>query len=184
MIRRLEFELQYLLGRTPWDSGVSPPELLAFLDQHTAGRAVDLGCGTGTNAITMALRGWQVLAIDISTMALARARGKAKRAGVELQLRRGDVTHLDLGGPLDLALDLGCFHTLPRRKWPAYARNVAGALKPGATLLLYTFLGDWIPEAELRALFAPALQAVQVSYGSDAVRGRPSAWFGLQRQAP
>jgi len=182
VIRRLEFELMYLLGRTPWDSGSSPPELLAYLEGHPPGRAVDLGCGTGTNAITLAQRGWQVLGIDIAALALARARRKATHAGVQVELRRGDVTLLDLGGPLDLALDLGCFHTLNRSKWPAYARNLSGALKPGGTLLLYTFLGDWVPEDELRALFEPTLQVAHVSRGNDVVRGRPSAWFTLERR--
>ena len=47
-MRRIFFELRYLLGDVPWDTGVSPPELLDFLDRHPPGRALDLGCGTGT----------------------------------------------------------------------------------------------------------------------------------------
>jgi SAM-dependent methyltransferase len=180
--RRLEFELWYLLGRAPWDSGISPPELLAFLQRHPPGRAIDLGCGTGTNAIRMAQHGWRVTGIDASAVAVARARRKAKRAGVELRLRRGDVTRMDLDGPFDLALDLGCFHALPPSRWPEYVRRLAAALRPGGTLLLYIFLGDWVPEAELRAMLSPALDPVQVVYGSDVVRGRPSAWFTLQRR--
>ena len=48
MMRKLFFEWRYLVGRAPWDTGVSPPELLSFIDTHTAGRAIDLGCGTGS----------------------------------------------------------------------------------------------------------------------------------------
>jgi SAM-dependent methyltransferase len=182
-MRRLEFELWYLLGRAPWDSGISPPELLTFLQEHPPGRAIDLGCGTGTNAIRMAQHGWQVTGIDVSAVALARARRKAARAGAQLRLVRGDVTRLDLGGPFELALDLGCFHTLPSEQWPEYIAKLAAALRPGGTLLLYTFLGDWVPEDRLRAVLSPALHPVQVVYGSDVVRGRPSAWFTLQRRA-
>ncbi len=181
MIRRLEFELMYLLGKTPWDSGISPPELLSFLEQHPPGKAIDLGCGTGTNAVLMARRGWQVLAIDLSTIAVWRTRRKAKRSGVKLEARRGDVASVDLDGPFDLALDLGCFHTLPKQRWPEYAANVSGALRPGGAMLLYTFLGERVPEAELRSLFEPALLIRQVARGKDVVRERPSAWFTLER---
>ena len=57
MIHRLLFELRYLLGFAPWDTGVSPPELIRLIDTHSAGHALHIGCGTGTNAITLAERG-------------------------------------------------------------------------------------------------------------------------------
>ena len=50
-IRRLTFSLWYYFN-PPWDSGISPPELLDFLEGRSSGHAIDLGCGTGTNVIT------------------------------------------------------------------------------------------------------------------------------------
>src|SRR5689334_21905005 len=52
MLRRLSFNLWYFRN-PPWDSGISPPELLEFIQTHPAGKAIDLGCGTGTNVITL-----------------------------------------------------------------------------------------------------------------------------------
>jgi len=65
MIRRLLFELRYLREKTPWDTGISPPELLKYLAESSPGHALDLGCGTGTNAITITKHGWQVVGVDL-----------------------------------------------------------------------------------------------------------------------
>ena len=69
------FDLQYLLGRAPWDTQVTPPEVVALIEGEgcLAGRALDLGCGTGTNCIYLAHRGWQVVGVDFSAVAIRRA---------------------------------------------------------------------------------------------------------------
>jgi 2-polyprenyl-3-methyl-5-hydroxy-6-metoxy-1,4-benzoquinol methylase len=77
MMQRWFFELRYLFRRTPWDTGITPPEVVAFLDRTPPGRALDLGGGTGTNAVEMARRGWEVTAIDFSSRAVLAARRRA-----------------------------------------------------------------------------------------------------------
>jgi SAM-dependent methyltransferase len=73
-IRRwIRFNLLYL-GCPPWDTGVSPPELNAFLSEKEPGRALDAGCGTGTNLLTMAQNGWEVIGVDIAWLSVLRAR--------------------------------------------------------------------------------------------------------------
>ncbi len=90
-LRRLSFSIWYYF-RPPWDTGISPPELVGFLDAHPPGRALDMGCGTGTNIITMAKRGWQVTGIDFAPTAIKVARRKARGAGVKVDLNVGDVS--------------------------------------------------------------------------------------------
>ena len=80
MISRLIFELWCLLGRAPWDTGISPSELMAFSESHHPGRALDLGCGTGTNLVTMAQLGWQATGVDVSGRAIFQPRHKAHTA--------------------------------------------------------------------------------------------------------
>jgi 2-polyprenyl-3-methyl-5-hydroxy-6-metoxy-1,4-benzoquinol methylase len=188
-LRRLEFELHYLLGRAPWDSGISPPELIAFLDAHPPGRALDIGCGTGTNALTMAGRGWQVTAIDFSSRALRVARRKALGAGAAIRFEHGDVSRLGrIEGPFDLALDIGCYHGLTPPQQETYARDLARLLRPGAAFLLYGFTD---PEADPTStlLSAAALDSrlgegfATMSFVEGADRGRASAWATLRRKA-
>jgi len=63
-IKRWIIQNLFYLGDNPWDTGVSPPELKAFLNAAEPGYALDVGCGTGTNLITMAEYGWEVVGLE------------------------------------------------------------------------------------------------------------------------
>lgn len=186
MIRRLFYELFYF-RRPPWDTGISPPELMAFIDSNPPRRALDLGCGTGTNAITLAQHGWQVVGVDFVGRAVRVARRKAKQAGVQVDFRADDVTRLrGVSGPFDLALDIGCLHSLTRQQKDVYIQNLERLLAPQGTFLLYAFVsqdeqvqGTGLTPKDL-GLLASCLHLVQRMDGVD--RGeRASAWFSYQR---
>lgn len=181
-LRRWFFDLWYL-QRPPWDTGISPPELMAFIQSHPPGRALDLGCGTGTNVITLAQHGWDAVGVDFARRAIRQARRKAQEAGVAARFLLADVSRpLPLEGPFDLILDMGCYHALPQDARPGYRANVRRLLAPGGTYMLYAFLaengGPGIREEEL-AEFAP-LEVVARHYGTERGR-RPSGWFILRR---
>lgn len=138
--RWLIFNLWYL-KRPPWDTGEVPPELQRFIQSHQPGRALDLGCGTGTNLLALAQAGWQVTGIDFALRAVSAARRRLAQAGVPADVRVGDVTELSgVGGPFDLILDIGCYHGLSPVSRSAYRHNLLKYLKPGGTFLLYTHL--------------------------------------------
>jgi SAM-dependent methyltransferase len=184
--RFLFFNLWYT-RRPPWDGGISPAELLDFLNRHPPGRALDLGCGTGTNIITLAKHGWQATGVDFAWRAIWIARRKAKQAGVRANFRIGDVTHLtNLHGSFDLILDMGCFHSLPPQGRQAYRANLRRLLAPGGTFLLYSFLhessrdGPGLGEDDINNLSA-GLELVSRQEGSDRVGGRRSAWLTFQQ---
>ncbi len=184
MSRRLRFEVRYWIGDVPWDSGVTPPEVLRHLDQTAPGRAIDFGCGTGTNAITLASRGWDVIGVDFSWKAIWAARRKARTARQRVRFLRGDVTRLDdLTGPFDFGLDLGCFHSLEPGRRRSLADTAARLLGPGATLLLYAFVvanDRWPDEPEVRACYSPGFELAGLEHGD--FEGRPSAWFTWVRR--
>jgi SAM-dependent methyltransferase len=185
-MKRFFFNAMYF-GRAPWDSGITPPELLSFIEEHPAGRAIDLGCGTATNVITLAQRGWQVTGVDFAPRAIKLARRKVRRAGVQADLRVGDVTKLrGISGPFDLALDMGCFHNLGA-KTGDYLKRLDEILSPGGYWLLYAHL---LPSGEADAShgLAPAdLEAAATRFellsrtnGTDKI-GRKSVWALFQK---
>jgi len=187
MLRRLRFALLYFFGRPRWDTGVSPPELVAYVAATPPGRALDLGCGTGTNVVHLAEHDWDAVGVDFVPRAIARAKRRARDAAVAGRARFlvADVTRLpDLGAPFDLALDMGCLHSLPRERRPAYARGLVERLRPGATYLLYAFCPPdafGVPREDVERLFAPALRLESFEPGA----GRPSAWYRFRvRTAP
>ena len=179
--RRLTFSLWYY-ANPPWDRGISPPELLDFIENHPAGNAIDIGCGTGTNVITLAQAGWQVTGVDFAPRAIRIAKRKAKNAGIQAQLLVRDATHLqDIHGPFDLALDMGCFHGLGDKK-ADYLHELDQILAPGGHWLMYGFFNS-NPVSDSPGLAEADLDLIQASLsllwrqdGFDR-HERPSAWF-------
>jgi len=186
-LRKWFFSLQYALFDPPWDSGESPPELLDYLERHPPGKALDLGCGTGTNVITLAQHGWNAVGVDFVGQAVRAARRKARRAGVEDRTRfiRGNVLDLqDLEGPFDLILDIGCFHVFGGGEVLQYRSQVAPRLAAGGDLLLYVHLRG--PESEGHGASEEDLEhlaeTLPLVWRQDGTEGeRPSAWLHYRR---
>jgi SAM-dependent methyltransferase len=138
----LVYRAAYRLGLTIWERPVPPSDLVDLVGGSSPGRALDLGCGTGTDSIYLAGHGWDVTAVDMVPRALAIARRRAAAAGVSPRFVAGDVTRLadlGVGRGYTLILDFGCFHTLPEDRREPYVDSVSTAAAPGATLLLYGF---------------------------------------------
>lgn len=135
----------YRLGLVVWQRQAPANDLVALVEGPDAlpvGRALDLGCGTGTDTVYLAKRGWEVTAVEMVPQALAAARRRAAAEGVAPRFVEGDVTRLHdlgIGTGYDLVVDFGCFHTLPDDQRGAYVTEVSEAVAPGATLLLYGF---------------------------------------------
>ncbi|MGV9502193.1 class I SAM-dependent methyltransferase [Streptomyces sp. NPDC003642] len=122
------------------------------------GRALDLGCGPGRNALYLAARGFEVDAVDLSPAALDWARDRAREAGVEgVRFHCGDAFALagtELTGPYDLVYDSGCFHHLPPHRRISYLALLEQVLAPGGLFGLTCFaagaggMGSEVPDAD------------------------------------
>jgi len=189
------FRVAYRFGSKPWDSGVSPPELIEVIEgarRLPAGRALDLGCGTGTTSVYMASKSWQVTGVDFVPRAIRAARARTAAAGLSVAFLVGDVTRLHelpIEPGFDLLFDQGCFHSLPEAAQPAYAREVTRMARFGSTYLLYAFgpqregrrrrfFPKGITLDEVRARFAD-FEMVEARPGTDPFG---SHWYTLRRR--
>ncbi|HET7143322.1 MAG TPA: class I SAM-dependent methyltransferase [Anaerolineales bacterium] len=182
---KLTFNFWYY-SKPPWDSGVTPPELFEFIRSHPAGRAIDLGCGTGTNIISLAKSGWQVTGIDFASRAIQMAKRKLKKANITARLITGDVTNFKVDSQFDLALDIGCFHSLENKA--DYLTQLDKILAPKGFWLMYGFFkpasnlpAPGFVESDIQIISARALTLLSRRDGFDK-KERPSAWFLFQKK--
>jgi SAM-dependent methyltransferase len=189
------WNLPYLFGRPRWDTGITPPELVELVEsgQVPPGRALDIGCGTGTNAVFLARRGFEVVGTDVAWLAVRRARRKAREAGVSATFYVGEAVKLGtphgprLGGPFDLAVDIGCFHAILSGQRLTYGSMVRRVLREGGYYLLYAWgprrlLGRAVglnPQ-ETVALLTSDFESCWIRAGEEA--GSPSYWYLFKRR--
>jgi SAM-dependent methyltransferase len=110
--------------------------------EHPPGRAIDIGCGTGTNVITLARAGWQVTGVDFAPRAISLARKKLKKAGIQADSASMTRPRFQgIRGPFDLRFRPGLFsqHSCPWR-----AAKISGSIGahpgPGRILANVRFL--------------------------------------------
>lgn len=195
----LLYRLMYRIGFTPWDKDQVPRELSALIEGPAAlptGRALDIGCGTGTQAVYMARQGWEVTAVDAVPRPLSQARARAKEAGVSVDWILADVARLHrLGLEPGYALffDRGCFHGLDEAQRGAYAAGVDELAAPGATLLMWGVAPNrglvgpaGLEQSELTGRFADwqLVSALADTDGelSGPLRNVPRTWYRLVRR--
>jgi len=172
------------------------------------GRALDLGCGNGRNAIFLAKSGFSVEGVDYSRTAIEWATQRAKEADADVHLRNASVFDAPIPpSTYDLVYDSGCFHHMPPHRRSAYVALVAAALKPGGWLGMTCFrpeggsglsddevyerrtLGGGLgyTDTQLRALWSgpfeiSILRQMQESPPGSAVFGKSFLWVLLARK--
>ncbi len=185
----------YLHNRAPWDIGRPQPSIARLAG---AGELVepilDVGCGSGEHALLAAANGFEVTGLDVSKLAIERARAKARQRGLSVDFLVGDVLALDevsrLNPPFRTVLDVGCFHTFANADRPIYASSLAAVVEGGGVLHLLCFSEHTpgtdgprrVTEAEVRATFSRDWRVDRIEPESFAVSNLwsgppPSAWL-------
>jgi methyl halide transferase len=127
------FKTRYEAGDTPWDIGKPDFNLIQTVTSTPIApcKALDIGCGTGDNAIWLAQKRFHVVGIDISEIAIKKAKEKALKIKVNCTFIVSDILTTQIeGAPFGFAFDRGCFHALssPKER-KRFAENVNGHLE-------------------------------------------------------
>lgn len=136
------YQVMYRIGFTPWDKHEPAPPLVRLIDTLPTGRILDVGCGTGTDAIYCAGRGWQVTGIDAVSVPIRRARRAARIAGVEVHFLHADIARIaapELGAQFAVLQDIGCFAGLNDTARQRAAATMTAVAAPQGRLLLFAF---------------------------------------------
>ncbi|HLN32322.1 MAG TPA: methyltransferase domain-containing protein [Gemmataceae bacterium] len=141
MAEQDQWNKRYESGETPWDTGKPSAELQRVVKKENICpcRVVELGCGTGTNALWLASQGFEVTGIDLSPVAIERARQRSSQLGVAVRWIAADLLDLpDLGEPFPFFFDRGCYHVVRRIDVSRFLVTLSRLTKPGSLGLVLT----------------------------------------------
>jgi len=137
------------------------------------GKALDIGCGTGTNVLYLAQRGFQAFGVDASKVAIKKAVAKAERQSVKCSFYVLDFTDTEaLSKALpafDILLDVGCFHSLSTEDRQRYVDSLIAASRPKSVYLLWFFIpsSGWsygppgVSEEEVEEAFSKQFSVIE-----------------------
>ena len=128
-------------NRPLWDLGHPRKQFIELVRQgEITGPVLDIGCGTGENALFFAEEGFETWGIDFAPRAIGKAVQKAAERGLRVQfLVQNALTLEDLHRTFTTATDSGLFHTLSDRDRPVFARSLARVLPPGGKYFMVCF---------------------------------------------
>jgi len=166
----------------PWDVGGPQPALVELVrtGELNRGKVLDVGCGTGENALYFAGNGFSVIGVDLSNRAIAAARAKAAERKLKVEFQAGNALSLDFkDGAFDNVTDSGLFHTFPDNDRPVYAREIARVLVTRGRYFMLAFSEkepiDWggprrIRKEEIETTFSPLFKIIYIRDASFATR--------------
>ncbi len=172
------YEVIYRYFRAPWDVAARE-ELVSLVESgHIKPcRAIDLGCGTGANAIYLAQKGFEVTGVDYAAVAIEKARTRARDSRVQVDFIVDDLTRLcHVSGTFDFLLDYGVLDDLRLGERKLYLHNILPLTHPGSRYLLWGF------EYPMRwwEKFVPFLD---VPFYPDEIEQRFGPYFEIEKTA-
>jgi SAM-dependent methyltransferase len=158
--------------KAPWDISAPQPAIVSLEEAGLIrGSVLDVGCGTGENALYLASRGHKVWGLDFVPVAIERATGKAQERRLSVLFQVGDALKLDqLGRTFDTVIDCGLFHTLTDDDRPLYEAGLATIVRPGGSVHILCFSDQEPPgqgprrvtQQEIRDAFRDGWEVIEI----------------------
>jgi cyclopropane fatty-acyl-phospholipid synthase-like methyltransferase len=134
-----------------WDIGRPQAAFVRLADSGLlSGRVLDAGCGTGEHVLLAAAHGAAAMGVDLSALAIEKARGKAAERGLKARFEAADALHLErLGESFDTVIDCGLFHVFDDADRARYVTSLASVIEPAGWYYMMCFSdsqpGSWGP---------------------------------------
>jgi 2-polyprenyl-3-methyl-5-hydroxy-6-metoxy-1,4-benzoquinol methylase len=200
MAESIDWQQRYVQKQTPWDTGFESPQLGRIIEERgiKPGRALEIGCGTGTNAVALAQRGFDVTAFDLSPLAIDQAREKAAKAGVKVNFFQANAMELPDLGRFGFVFDRGVYHVLRRVNLFGFLKLLDRVAEPGGWY--FTEAGNAndpvtlqegpprVTQVEMAGELAMLFNLVELKEFQfegimiDGKQMKPLAWAGLYRR--
>jgi SAM-dependent methyltransferase len=164
-------------ARPPWDIGRPQPAFVELVraGELNIGGVLDVGCGTGENALYLAEKGFSVVGVDLATRAIDAAKAKSTERRLKVDFRIANALSLEFKNDyFDNAIDSGLFHTFNDSNRVDFAREIARVLKTGGKYFMLCFSDkeptNWggprrITKEEIATTFSPLFN---INYIRDA----------------
>jgi cyclopropane fatty-acyl-phospholipid synthase-like methyltransferase len=181
----------------PWDIGRPQPAFVRLAEAGLlSGRLLDAGCGTGEHVLLAAAHGADAMGVDLSGLAIEKARAKAAERGLTARFEAADALHLELlGERFGTVIDSGLFHVFDDGDRPGYVTSLAAVVEPGGTYYMMCFSdkqpGAWGPhrvhEEEIHAAFTDGWEIVSLTpdqFSINPIHGNTvaQAWLAVIRR--
>jgi cyclopropane fatty-acyl-phospholipid synthase-like methyltransferase len=177
-------------GTPPWDIGRPQKEFIELVRRGEITRSVlDIGCGSGDNALFFAQEGFDVWGIDSSSLAIQKAQEKSQQRGLPVHFQVLNALELaKLNRTFDTVTDSGLFHTLSDEDRPLFVKNLAAVLSPNGTYFMLCFSDKEpagygprrITEREIRETFSDgwSINYIRPATFESNIRAQgPRAWL-------
>jgi len=184
----------YQAGPPPWDIGRPQPAFVRLAGSGLlSGRVLDAGCGTGEHVLLAAAHGAQAMGVDVSALAIEKARGKAAERGLAARFEVADALHLErLGETFDTVIDSGLFHVFDDADRGRYVTSLAAVMEPGGSYFMMCFSdsqpGEWGPRRvrreEILLAFADGWEVASLTRDAFSINPMPgtasaAAWLAV-----